>query len=251
MSDILSSIHPPLPPLKVENLEVSYGSNEEKELKDVSFILERGEILGVIGANGAGKSTLVKAILGLIPYQGNVTFYGKPFHEVRQEIAYIPQKRDIDWDFPVTALDVCLMGMQNKIGFLKPIRKKNRIEAIDYLNKVGLSDYSDRAIGDLSGGQQQRVFIARALAQNAKILILDEPFAAVDQKSQELLFNLLIDLKKEGLSFLVIHHNLQAAKDYFDRIILLNKTIISIGKPDEVLTIENMNKAYGGWVISQ
>lgn len=249
MSDPIIQDHSPLPPLKVENLEVSYGSNSEKELSAINFTLKRGEILGVVGANGAGKSTLVKAILELIPYQGRASFFGQSFQDVKQEIAYIPQKRDIDWDFPVTALDVCLMGMQNKIGFLKPIRKKNRIEAIDYLEKVGLSDFSDKSIGDLSGGQQQRVFIARALAQNAKILILDEPFAAVDQKSQELLFKLLIELKKDGLSFLIIHHNLQAVKEYFDRIILLNKTIIAMGVPDDVLTIENMNKAYGGWVI--
>lgn len=239
---------PKSPTLEIKALSARYGGQSDYALKDVSFDLHSGEILGIIGANGAGKSTLIKAILGLIPASGQIKIFGGNLAQVRQKLAYIPQRKDIDWDFPVCALDICLMGMYPRIGWLRRIKAQHKEEALSYLRQVELEDFAMRPIGALSGGQQQRVFMARALAQKAELIILDEPFAGIDQKTQETLFNILKNLKSDGKSIMIVHHNLQAASKHFDRVVLLNKSLIALGEPKDVMTQENIGLTYGNWV---
>ncbi|PCJ99677.1 MAG: manganese ABC transporter ATP-binding protein [Zetaproteobacteria bacterium] len=231
-------------PLSVEGLSCRYTKQESYALRDISFTAHTGTITGVLGPNGAGKSTFLKSILDLLPHEGNVKFFGDTIEENRQKIAYIPQRSSVDWDFPVSALDVCLMGLYPRIGWLKRIRKTHKEEAMHYLEKVKLQDFAHRQIGALSGGQQQRVFMARALAQKADLFLLDEPMAGVDQKTQTLLFRLFKDLKMQGKTMLIIHHNLQAASEHFDHILLLNQVLISQGTPENALSQDSINRAY-------
>ncbi|MGH1378334.1 MAG: metal ABC transporter ATP-binding protein [Alphaproteobacteria bacterium] len=232
------------PPLFVKNLSCRYSQQEDYALTDISFTAKSGTITGVLGPNGAGKSTFLKSALDLLPHEGEVEFFGGKLSNNRKKIAYIPQRNSVDWEFPVSALDVCLMGMYPRIGWLKRITKSNKDEAMQYLEQVKLQDFADRQIGALSGGQQQRVFMARALAQKAELFLLDEPMAGVDQSTQLLLFDLFDKLKTQGKTILIIHHNLQAASKHFDNILLLNRSIISNGSSDEALTPGNISRAY-------
>lgn len=231
-------------PLSVQNLYCRYARQENYALRDISFTAKSGTITGVLGPNGAGKSTFLKSILNLLPYDGSVTFFGGTLSNNRKKIAYIPQRSSVDWDFPVSALDVCLMGLYPRIGWFHRINKAHKEEAMHYLEQVKLQDFANRQIGALSGGQQQRVFMARALAQKAELFLLDEPMAGVDQKTQSLLFDLFRDLKNQDKTILIIHHNLQAANEHFDNILLLNQSIISEGSPDNALTADAINRAY-------
>ncbi|MDH5722544.1 MAG: metal ABC transporter ATP-binding protein [Alphaproteobacteria bacterium] len=233
-------------PLIVKDLSCRYAGQHDDVLSNVSFVANSGEIIGVLGPNGAGKSTLIKGVLDLIPHEGEVKFFGGALKDHKTKIAYIPQRSSIDWQFPVSALDVCLMGMYPRIGLLKRITKANREEAMSYLEQVKLADYARKQIGSLSGGQQQRVFMARALAQDADLLFLDEPMAGIDQTTQDLLFTLFKDLKAKGKTILIVHHHLQSAKEHFDRILLINKILISDGPPNETLSQENLAAVYGG-----
>lgn len=223
--------------LQFRNVSCTYAGQNEPVINNFSAAIKSSHITGIIGPNGAGKSTLIKAALDQIPYEGEII--------IHENAAYIPQRKDIDWDFPVSALDVCLMGLYPKIGWLQRIKKVHKEEAMQYLETVKLSDYAHRPIGALSGGQQQRVFMARALAQQAELFFLDEPMAGIDQKTQILLFELFQTLKKEGKTIIIIHHNLTAAQEHFDDVILMNRTLIAQGTPSDVLTTENFNKAYG------
>ncbi len=232
--------------LIVENLSCRYIGQQDNALQNVNFTAQGSEIIGILGPNGAGKSTLVKSILDLIPYEGDVKFFGGTLKDHKTQIAYIPQRSSIDWNFPVSALDVCLMGMYPRIGLLKRITKSHRTQAMSYLEQVKLADYAHRQIGNLSGGQQQRVFMARALAQDADLLFLDEPMAGIDQTTQDLLFDLFKNLKAKGKTILIVHHNLQSAKEHFDRILLVNKTLVTDDAPDKALSQENLIKVYGG-----
>lgn len=231
--------------LTVKSLFVSYHGNEA--VKNVSFSVEQGKLVGIIGPNGAGKSTLLKALLNLIPKdKGDVHIYGKSFNEQRKSIAYVPQRSNIDWDFPITVLDTVLLGTYPNLGLFKRPKKKEKEWAFQCLEKVGMGDFSKRQIGELSGGQQQRVFLARALAQKSEIFFLDEPFVGIDVASEEMIITILKELKSSGKTILVVHHDLSKVSDYFEKLILLNKELIGYGDIDQVFRPETLSKAYSG-----
>ncbi len=232
-------------PLEISNLSCRYAGQEDYAVHNISASISQGTITGIIGPNGAGKSTILKSILDLIPHEGEVKFFGQTLDQSRSKIAYIPQRKDIDWSFPISALDVCLMGLYPRIGWLGRIQKKHKTQAMHYLETVKLTDHAHKPIGALSGGQQQRVFVARALAQQADLFLLDEPMTGVDQTTQTLLFDLFQTLKHQGKTILIVHHNLQNAHDHFDDILLINKTLVAAGKAAIALTQNNLNKAYG------
>lgn len=232
-------------PVKVSNVTVAY--HRKPVLQEVSFTVPEGKLIGIIGPNGAGKSTLIKAALGLIPKaSGEIEIYGEPYKKQRKLIGYVPQRGSVDWDFPTNALDVVLMGRYGHIGWFKRPGKKDIDYALTCLDKVGMKEYANRQISQLSGGQQQRVFLARALAQDATVYFMDEPFVGVDAATERAIISLLNELKAQGKTVLVVHHDLQTVKDYFDWVLLLNMRKIAIGPTEEVFTMENLQKTYGG-----
>lgn len=229
--------------LQVKNLYVSYHGNNV--LKNINFSTTKGNLIGIIGPNGAGKSTLMKAILGLIRKDnGDVKILGTEVAHVRKKIAYIPQRNDIDWDFPITVIDTVLIGTYPKLGVFRRPKKAERLWAQECLKKVGMEKYSRRQIGELSGGQQQRVFLARALAQQAEIFFLDEPFVGVDATSEKMIIQILKELRDEGKTVFVVHHDLSKVADYFDELLLINKEMIEYGAIEKVFQPECMSKAY-------
>lgn len=229
--------------VSVKNLHVSYYGNEA--VRNVSFTIEKKNLVGIIGPNGAGKSTLLKSLLGLIPKdKGEVQLLGKNIQEVRKQIAYVPQRSNIDWDFPITVIDTVLLGTYPALGLLRRPRKKEKEWAYECLKKVGMESFSKRQIGELSGGQQQRVFIARALAQKAEMFFLDEPFVGIDVTSEEMIVTLLKELRDEGKTVLVVHHDLSKATSYFNELILINKELVGCGAVEEIFRPELMTKAY-------
>ncbi|KGP71252.1 metal ABC transporter ATP-binding protein [Pontibacillus yanchengensis] len=231
--------------LQIQNLAVTY--EKQPVLEGVNFNIPEGTLTGIIGPNGAGKSTLIKAILHLIPrLSGDVTVYGKPYKKQRSLIGYVPQRSEVDWDFPTNALDVVLMGRYGHIGWIKRPGKKEVNFAYECLDKVGMKDFAHRQISQLSGGQQQRVFLARALAQDSQIYFMDEPFAGVDAATEKAIMKLLQEWKQQGKTVLVVHHDLQTVRDYFDHCLLLNKTPIECGPTETVFTLNNLEKTYGG-----
>jgi manganese/zinc/iron transport system ATP- binding protein len=233
------------PPLEVHDLTVAY--HRRPVLWDVDFAVPEGKLMGIIGPNGAGKSTLIKAALGLVPLaSGWVRIYGKSYDEQRRLIGYVPQRESVDWDFPTDALDVVLMGRYGHLGWVRRPGAADRALALECLAKVGMADYAGRQISQLSGGQQQRVFLARALAQDASLYLMDEPFAGVDAATEKAIVALLNDLKGQGKTVLVIHHDLQTVREYFDWVLLLNMRQIAVGPTEEVFTGENLQKTYGG-----
>ncbi|MFK3894866.1 manganese ABC transporter ATP-binding protein MntB [Bacillus subtilis] len=232
-------------PVELENVTVAY--HKKPVLQDISLQVPEGKLIGIIGPNGAGKSTLIKTILGLVPRtSGDISIYGKEYKDQRTRIGYVPQRGSVDWDFPTSALDVVLMGRYGRIGLLKRPKKADVEMAKAALTKVGMLDYAKRQISQLSGGQQQRVFLARALCQNADIYFMDEPFAGVDAATERAIMTLLAELKEKGKTVLVVHHDLQTAEDYFDWILLLHLRKIAFGPAENVFTIENLQKTYGG-----
>ncbi|UII57120.1 metal ABC transporter ATP-binding protein [Cytobacillus spongiae] len=232
-------------PVQVKNLTVAY--QKKPVLTDVTFEVPEGKLIGIIGPNGAGKSTLIKAILGLIPKaSGEIEIYGKKYHPKDKVVGYVPQRGSVDWDFPTNALDVVLMGRYGHIGWFKRPTKSDMALALECLRKVGMENYANRQISQLSGGQQQRVFLARALAQDAKVYFMDEPFVGVDAATERAIIDLLNELKSQGKTVLVVHHDLQTVKDYFDHVLLLNMRTIAQGPTDETFTMENLHRTYGG-----
>ena len=240
-------IHEPELAVHVEDLTVSYRSSPV--LWDIDLDVPPGVLAAVVGPNGAGKSTLIKAILGLVrTAAGHVYIYGQPVARKRGLIAYVPQRTTVDWDFPVTAFDVVLMGLYGRIGWIRRPGASARQEAMDALDRVGMSDFADRQISQLSGGQQQRVFLARALVQKAQILFLDEPMAGVDATTERVIIRLLRELRDEGKTVIVVHHDLQTVAQYFDWMLILNVRVIAQGPVRQVYTPENLRKAYGGQI---
>ncbi|AUZ39965.1 manganese ABC transporter ATP-binding protein MntB [Bacillus sp. MBGLi79] len=232
-------------PIELDNVTVAY--HKRPVLQDISLQVPEGKLIGIIGPNGAGKSTLIKTILGLVPRaSGDISIYGKDYKDQRTRIGYVPQRGSVDWDFPTSALDVVLMGRYGRIGLLKRPKKADVEMAKAALAKVGMLDYANRQISQLSGGQQQRVFLARALCQNADIYFMDEPFAGVDAATERAIMTLLAELKEKGKTVLVVHHDLQTAEDYFDWILLLHLRKIAFGPAENVFTIDNLQKTYGG-----
>jgi manganese/zinc/iron transport system ATP- binding protein len=203
--------------------------------------------MAIVGPNGAGKSTLIKSVLGLVQSAaGKVRIYGKPYEQQRRLVGYVPQRGSVDWDFPTDALDVVSMGLYGKLGWVKRPGREQRALAMESLEKVGMADLYDRQISQLSGGQQQRVFLARALVQDAQVYFMDEPFAGVDATTERAIIDLLRELRASGKTVIVVHHDLQTLEEYFDWVMLLNVRRIASGPVDEVLTEENLRKAYGG-----
>ena len=232
-------------PLRIHDLTVAY--HRKPVLWDINLTLPEGQLIAVVGPNGAGKSTLIKAILGLVPKaSGQISIYGKPYEAQRHLVGYVPQRESVDWDFPVNALDVVAMGRYRKIGWCLPVTRRHREAALAELEKVGMAAYAGRQISQLSGGQQQRVFLARALAQDALIYFMDEPFAGVDVATERAIIALLKELKSAGKTCVVVHHDLQTVPSYFDHVILLNMRVVDAGPTEIVFTEENLKKTYGG-----
>lgn len=231
--------------LQTHDLTVAY--HKRPVLYGVDIAVPEGSLVGVIGPNGAGKSTFIKSIMGVIqPSSGWVEVFDKPLKKNIQRVGYIPQRESVDWDFPVTVMDVALMGTYGKLGLWKRVGKKERMIASEALDKVGMLRYAKRQIGNLSGGQQQRVFLARALAQDSDLYLMDEPFAGVDAATETAIITLLQEMREKGKTVLVVHHDLQSAQEYFDMLLLLNMRIIGFGKTKEVFTKELLHKTYGG-----
>lgn len=232
------------PAVDVAHLSVAYGS--QPVLWDVSFCLEQGTLLGIVGPNGAGKTTLIKTVLGLIrPLAGSVRVFGEYYNPRQHRIAYVPQRASVDWDFPVSVLDVVLMGRYAHIGWFWRPGKKDVAAAYDALARVGMQHYAHTRISDLSGGQQQRVFLARALAQDASLYLMDEPFIGVDHATELASIALFKELRAEGKTIVVVHHNLQDLTTYFDWVLLLNVERIAYGPVHEVVMPEYVCAAYG------
>lgn len=232
-------------PLSVYDLTVAY--HRKPVIWDVQFDIPAGSLVGIVGPNGAGKSTLLKAIMDLTPSaSGRVRVFGKPYRRQRQRVGYVPQRESVDWDFPISCLDVVTMGLYGRIGWCLPVMEKHRKLAYQALERVGMADFADRQISQLSGGQQQRTFLARALVQRADLYLMDEPFAAVDAATELAIVEILRSMKAEGRTALVIHHDLQTVTDYFDYVILLNMRVVAHGPVEDVFTNENLQKTYGG-----
>lgn len=232
-------------PLSVYDLTVAY--HRKPVIWDIGFDIPEGALVGVVGPNGAGKSTLLKAIMDLIPrVSGRVRVFGESYRQNRHRVGYVPQRESVDWDFPVSALDVVTMGLYSKIGWCLPVRRRHREQAMEALSRVGIAELAKRQISQLSGGQQQRTFLARALVQDADLYLMDEPFAAVDASTERAIVNILRSMKEARKTALVIHHDLQTVAEYFDYVILLNMRVVAHGPVDEVFTTENLNKTYGG-----
>lgn len=232
-------------PVVVRDLTVAY--HRKPVLWDVDCDIEKGRIIGIIGPNGAGKSTLLKAILDLVPKaSGRILIYGKRYRRQRRLVGYVPQRETVDWDFPVNALDVVTMGRYGVIGWCRPVTRKHRQAALAAMDRVGMADYARRQISQLSGGQQQRVFLARALVQDADIYFMDEPFAGVDAATEKAIIKLLQEFRENGKTVVVIHHDLQTVRDYFDNLILLNMRVVAAGATRDVFTEENLHRTYGG-----
>ncbi|MFT7588230.1 MAG: manganese/zinc/iron transport system ATP- binding protein [Limisphaerales bacterium] len=233
------------PLLEVHDLTVTY--RKKPALWDIDFGIPKGVLCGIIGPNGAGKSTLIKAIMDLVPSSsGYAKLFGKDLDEVRSRISYVPQRESVDWDFPASAFDVVLMGRYGKRGLFRRIKEEDKKIAKECLEQVGMLEYKDRQIAQLSGGQQQRVFLARALAQEADLYFMDEPFAGVDAKTEKAILELLLRLRNEGKTILVVHHDLQTAGEYFDWMIMLNTRLIACGPKEEVFTTEMLQETYSG-----
>jgi len=230
--------------LTVRHLSVNY--DKTPALWDISFEVPKGKLVGIIGPNGAGKSTLIKAVLGLVtPISGKVTVLGVPLPNVRRKVAYIPQRTSVDWDFPITVLDLVLMGRYGRLGLFRRPKKADRQAAEHYLDLVGMTDLAHRQISQLSGGQQQRVFLARALLQDADVYFMDEPFNGIDLGTEKMLITLLKEFKSEGKTVFVVHHDLNSVENIFDWLVLLNMRLVASGPLEEVFHQKNLNKTYG------
>lgn len=233
------------PILEVHDLTVSY--NKKPVLWGIDFTLPKGVLVGIIGPNGAGKSTLIKSIMGLIPAgSGFVKIFDKELDEVRGRVSYVPQRESVDWDFPASAFDVVLMGRYGKLGLFKRPRKADKEVAMECLEKVGMHQFADRQISQLSGGQQQRVFLARALAQDAELYFMDEPFAGVDAATEAAIIEILKKMTQAGKTVVVVHHDLQSVKEYFNWVLLLNMRLVASGPTDKIFNSELLQEAYGG-----
>ncbi len=233
------------PVIEIHDLSVSY--EKKPVLWDVDLSLPAGKLIGIIGPNGAGKSTLLKAIMGLLPLNsGYINILDKPFKDVRDKISYVPQRESVDWDFPTSVYDVVMMGRYGQLGLLKRPKKADKEIVMDSLSKVGMENYKDRQISQLSGGQQQRVFLARALAQQADIYFMDEPFAGVDAATEKAIVELLRQMSAEKKTVIVVHHDLQSVARYFDWIILLNMRLVASGPIEKAFTPELLQETYGG-----
>ncbi|QDT31550.1 MULTISPECIES: metal ABC transporter ATP-binding protein [Thalassoglobus] len=244
-ADTYAADHSDLSPLSIHDMTVAY--QRRPVIWDIDFDTPPGHLVAVVGPNGAGKSTLIKAALNLVPkVSGEVRYFGQEYADVRDRVAYVPQRTGVDWDFPVSALDVAAMGLYRKIGWCFPVSRKYREQAFAALERVGMEDFAHRQIRQLSGGQQQRVFLARALAQEADLYLMDEPFAGVDASTERAIVALLHELRGQGKTALVVHHDLPTVPEYFDYVLLLNMRLVAFGPTEKVFTAENLKRTFGG-----
>ena len=235
------------PAIEVSDLTVAYA--DRPVLWDVDLTVPSGVLMAIVGPNGAGKTTLIRAILGLTkPAAGRALVFGKPYAEQRRLVAYVPQRGSVDWDFPTSVLDVVTMGRYGRLGWLRRPGRADREAAREALGKVGMAELERRQISQLSCGQQQRVFLARALVQEAEMYFMDEPFQGVDVTTERAIVELLRDLRAEGRTLVVVHHDLQTVPEYFDWVTMLNVRRIASGPVEDAFTEENLRLAYGGRV---
>lgn len=229
--------------IKIEDVTISYDS--KPVLWDIDLNIPKGALMAIVGPNGAGKSTLIKAILDLKkPVTGEILIENKKYKEVRKKVAYVPQRTSVDWNFPTTVLDVVLMGRYGHVGWFKKLGEKDKKIANEAMEQLGIAHLKNRQISELSGGQQQRVFLARALVQEADIYIMDEPFQGVDIKTEKAIIELFRILQKQNKTLIVVHHDLDTVKEYFDYVTLINVKVVASGKVSDVFTIENIKKTY-------
>jgi manganese/iron transport system ATP-binding protein len=234
--------------LELENVTVAY--NGSPALQEVSFQVPHGAQVAVVGANGAGKSTLFKALVGLLPVRGGrILIHGQPLGSHHDCVAYVPQREDVEWRFPVTVEDVVMMGRFRRQGWLKRPSLQDRAAVASSLAQMGIASLAKRSIGELSGGQQQRAFLARALAQEPHILLMDEPFTGVDIATQEATLDLLVQLKTQQVTIMISTHDLNLAARHFDLVLLLHRRVVAFGAPAEVLTAQALSEAFGGQVL--
>jgi ABC-type Mn2+/Zn2+ transport system ATPase subunit len=232
----------------MEQVRVSY--NGLQALDDLTFQVSHGARLAVVGPNAAGKTTLFKALVGMVPLQsGHIHIHGQPLGHHQDCVAYVPQREEVDWRFPVTVFDVVMMGRYGQRGWFRRPGKKDRAITARSLEQLGIADLADRPIGELSGGQQQRVFLARALAQEPHILLMDEPFTGIDFTTQEATLELMEHLQTEQVTAMVSTHDLTLAAERFEQVLLLNKRMIAYGPPEEVFTPTNLSQAFGSQVL--
>lgn len=234
-----------IPALEVTHLTVSYGSTPA--LWDVDATFPSGAMSAIVGPNGSGKSTLIASALGLVPSDsGRATVFGQPAKEAMRRVAYVPQRESVDWDFPITVREVVEMGRYPQAGWVRRISRADRSVVDEAIERVGMGPYGRRQIGQLSGGQRQRVFLARALAQEAELLVLDEPFAGVDARTESALLALLAELRdREGRSIVMVHHDLQTVRSSVDWVLLLNVRAVACGPVEATMTSENLRRVYG------
>ena len=249
---LLPDLDPASIPIRIHDMTIAY--HRKPVLWDVDLDVPEGQLVGIVGPNGAGKSTMILAIMNLVPKaSGWVRIYGKPYEEMRRIVGYVPQRESVDWDFPLSALEVVTMGRFGHVGWIRRPSKQDKQLAHEALEKVGMGEYAHRQISQLSGGQQQRVFLARALAQDAKVYLMDEPFAGVDAATERAIIDILMELRAQGKTILVVHHDLQTVTHYFDWLIMLNMRVVASGPTEEVFNDTTLNKTYGGrlTVLSQ
>jgi manganese/iron transport system ATP-binding protein len=233
--------------LEVRHLAVEYQGF--RALEEVSFDISAGQLVGIVGPNGAGKSTMLKAMLGLIPStSGIVRYQTRPLEQQRQKVAYIPQRCQIDWDYPITVWNVVMMGRTRQLGWFRRPSPRTKAIVREALERVNLLDLARRRIGELSGGQQQRVFLARALVQQADLLLFDEPFTGIDKKTEAIILGIFDQLRQQGKILLVGNHDWGDAIHHLDRLLLLNQRLIADGTPQQVMTSDNLQLAYGAIV---
>jgi manganese/iron transport system ATP-binding protein len=234
--------------LEVADITVAYN-NGNIALRDSSFSLQAGTICALVGVNGSGKSTLFKAIMGFLkPVRGSVRIAGGTVQEAQRRnlVAYVPQSEEVDWTFPVSVWDVVMMGRYSGMNFMRIPRAEDKRVALECLDRVGMTEFKDRQIGELSGGQKKRVFLARALAQHGRIMLLDEPFTGVDVQTESAIIELLRELRDEGHIMLVSTHNLGSVPEFCDQVVLVNRTVLAAGPTDEIFTEDNLTRAFGG-----
>lgn len=230
--------------ITVKDIRVAY--HQQVALETLSVNIPTGKITGIIGPNGSGKTTLLKAMLGLVPaLKGEVRFFGQPLNQVRDRVAYVPQRESVDWDFPASVYDVVSMGRLDPKRWWQRVTSTDKELIYSALEQVNLMPFKNRQIGQLSGGQQQRVFLARSLAQQASLILMDEPFVGVDMASQEAILNVLQELRNSGKSIVIVHHDLSTVASYFDHVIVLNNGLVASGETSVVLQPEVLKQAYG------
>ena len=241
----MAAVTEAVPPLEIHDLTVAYHG--KPVLWGIDLTVPAGKVIGIVGPNGAGKTTLIKAIMGLVPISsGWIKVFGQPFKKNVRRVGYVPQRESVDWDFPVSVMDVVLMGRYGRLGLIKRPTTEDREVARACLDKVHMLPFANRQISNLSGGQQQRVFLARALAQESDLYFMDEPFSGVDAATETAIITLLHELRDRSKTMLVVHHDLPTAREYFDMLILLNMRLVAFGATSEVFTHDLLQKTYGG-----